>query len=754
MKIRFLVSCVGLVLLAATAGFQGCTTDDGKQTAPFEDLTRWVDPAIGSQGDGNVVPGPCHPHGMVKLSPDTNAAVGSIDAYEWSNDRIEAFSHTHLQGPGGSNNGYSQIGVKAFTGEVPERLEGITSAFTHDDEIIEVGYYAVTLQDWDVRAELTATPLTGIHRYTFPAGDHSRILFDLRHTRGQALDGHAEFTADGVVEGYGVYQVNPLVAFPLELTDPGTGIATVYFSGRFSKVPDATDVVPSGDSVGAIATFTTSDREVIEVRVGISYVSVQQARMNREAEAEVRTFDEAREDAVAAWNLYLNRIAVEGGTDDDRVMFYTALYHSLMVPADTTETGDVFWNGSDRVGKVFKDAGWRHFSDNWCTWDTARTTHPLMTIVAPELVDDNAQSFVLTYEQGGWMAKATWNATGDSRCMTANFQYCIVSDAFQKGFRGFDGETAYEAMRKGSLEDSTNLMQDTHCGYLNQGTPPDYVDSGWVPKECDGDQSGSMTLEYAYNDACVARMAELLGREDDATFFRERSGNYRNVWNPQHGFMQERWRDGTWVEPFDPTHWRGFTESDSWKYTWFVPHDQCGLVELMGGRDAFVAKLDQFFDEGHFTPDNEPDFHTPYLYAFVGEAGKTQQRVRQVMDTAFSTAPNGLPGNDDAGATSAWYVFSALGFYPVNTGADDLYWMGSPVFERAAIRLDPVRQSEGEFVVEAEGASATNRFIQSATLNGKPLEVPYITHGQIVAGGTLALVMGPEPSSWGSNTCN
>ncbi|MBL6976311.1 MAG: GH92 family glycosyl hydrolase [Deltaproteobacteria bacterium] len=753
------LSLVLLLTLTVTCGGGG----DADDPEPLPDVARWVDPLIGTRGPGNTVPGPCVPHGMVKLSPDTDIEPGGIDAYEYSNGRIEGFSHTHLEGPGGGHNGYSQILLTAINGPVKIDRDDYASTFSHESEIVEPGYYAVTLEEPDVRAEITASAHCGVHRYTFPAGTESRLIVDLAQTRGEPLAGSVTVVGDDTIEGRAVHQVNPLVALLIDQkVDGGNGVSTIYFSARFSRPFESFGTWSDGDilegtatsegmRVGAWAGWSTESGNVIEVRVGISFISLEQARANLEAQAIGRTFEEVRALAYDAWNRLLARLEVKGGTDDLKVQFYTALYHSLLQPADYTEDGR-FWNGSDGSGSVFDASGWRYYTDNWCIWDTFRTTHPLLTLVEPEVVSDMVQSLVHAFEQGGWMPKCTWNATGYSRVMTANNQFCVVADAYLKGLAGFDTESAWDAMVKGSNEETDYpLIYEGVCGYSSQGTPPDYVNLGYVAHECDPDQSASVTLEHAYNDWCVALFAEALGRADDRDHYMERSLNYRNLFNPEHGMIQAKKRNGDWVEPFDPTSTIGFTEANSWEYTWFVPQDVCGLVDLMGGPDDFVETLDRFFDEGFFTSSNEPDFHAPWLYDAAGMPWKTQDRVRTILDDDFSSEPGGLPGNDDAGATSAWYVFAAVGFFPVAPGNGE-YWISSPIFERIVLHLDAHGLPGGTFVIEAPGVSTVNRYIQSATLNGSPLDQPRLQHKDLVSGGTLVLEMGPQASEWGKST--
>jgi predicted alpha-1,2-mannosidase len=766
-------SCL-LVLLAAcgSAGSQGADAVQDSPDAPdviadvpppreIPELTRFVDPFIGTKGPGNAIPGPVVPHGMVKLSPDTSSGPGTIEGYEWSDDRIEGFSHTHFEGPGGSQNGYSQVLLTPGAGPIRTTAETYAQNYSHASESASPGYYAVTLADSGIRAELTATRLCGVHRYTFPAAAGGWILVDAGHTRGAPVDCSVEVVGKDTLRGTGVHQVNPAIATMLDLAGEGagTGLSTVHFVARFSR-PFASSgtfagdtqspgaLTASGERCGAWAGFDTSAGGTVEVRVGLSFISLDQAEANLEAEVAGRTFDAVRQDAVRAWDRLLSRIEVEGGTDADRTKFYTALYRSFLQPSDYTEAGR-FFSGADGKGAVFQADGWRYYTDDWCIWDTFRTVHPLLTLVEPEVPSDMVRSLVHLYEQGGWMPKCPWNATGDSRVMTANPQFSVVVDAWLKGFRGFDGAKAYEAMRKGSMEDSAAAFSDGLCGYFNQGTPPEYVNNGWVPYECDPFQAASMTLEHAYDDWVVSRMAWDLGKGEDAALFEKRSGNWRNVFNPAHRFAQCRRRDGTWVEPFDPAAPDGFTEANSWQYTWSVQHDVCGLVAAMGGDKAFAARLDEFFDDGHFTPDNEPDFHVPWLYDFVGLPRKASERVAAIRANAFGTGPDGLPGNDDAGATSAWYVLAAIGLYPVTPG-DGTWWLSSPAFDRIVLWIDPDRKPGVRFEIVAEGATSGKPYIRSATLDGTPVTEPRLAHERITAGGRLVLEMGDQPTAWGT----
>lgn len=728
-----------------------------------EDLAALVDPMIGTDGSGNVIPGALVPHGMVRASPDTNVGEARVDAYDYEDGNIVGFTHTHLQGPGGSANGYSHILIMPRTGSIETEPEVYLSSFSHETEEAEPGYYSVMLAETGIRAELTATTHAAMHRYTFPESASSHVLVDLGHSRGVSKSGEVTISPDGVIRGHGVYNVHPMLDILLSSRDDVTGGSTVYFhavfdppfanfgtwgrEGRDTVVREGS-LTESGEHIGAYLTYDTSDQQVVEVRVGISLVSEAQARRNLDIEIGERSFEDVRTAARRVWNCYLNRVIVDGGTEAERTMFYTALYHTLFQPADYTEVGGVFWSGADGVGEVFHWPQRRFFTDDWCAWDTFRTSRPLSTLVEPEVVGDVVASYLHLYEQGGWLPKCTWHASGYSRVMIGNHAVPIIADALVKGLVDSDVEQVWEAIYHSAVDDNLDELPGTMlCGYLNLGTSPDYRDLGYVSHECDEHQSVSMTLEYAYNDWCIARVAEALDRQDDLELFTERSGSYVNHWDSETGFMRGRMRDGSWVEPFDPASTddsNDFCEASAWIYSWFVPHDVAGLVELFGGEEAFLARLDQFFDEGHFEPSNEPSFHVPFLYNFVGAPERTQEMVRGVLNDHFADTPDGLPGNDDAGATSAWYVFAAMGLYPLAPG-DGIYQLSSPLFDRVEIRLDPDFYAGDPLVIEAHDNSPDNVYVMSAELNGHLLDRWWVHHEEIVTGGTLSFQMGPVP---------
>lgn len=722
------------------------------------ELAGFVDPMIGTKGSGNVIPGAVLPHGMIRLSPDTNEDQGSIDAYDWSGPRMEGITHTHLEGPGGSLNGYSQVLLMPTTELAPIARSEWATGYSHTDEVAEPGYYAVSL-DTGIRVELTADHHAGIHRYRFPPGAPQRVILDLDHSNGASVDGFIEQIDDRTIAGWGYWSVHPLLELILGPENP-TGFVKVWFRVVFDRNIDALlffqggspfegATTASGAQLGAAATFQGAAE--LEARIAISFVSAEQAVLNLDAEVTDRDFDTVRAAARTRWNQRLSRVIVEG-TEDVKRRIYTALYHAMLQPADHTEVGGAFASAAGGEHEVFQSGSRRYYTDDWCMWDTYRTSHPLQTILEPETRGDYVWSLLHIYGQGGWLPKCTWTATGYSRVMIGNHAVPIIADAYVKGLRDFDSELAWEAVNKAGTQDTSLDGDDGLCGYLNLGTTPSYQTLGFVPSECDVTQSVSMTLEYAYDDWATARFAEALGRADDQATYDARANSWQAHFNPENGFMQARMEDGSWKVPFDPADTadaNDFAEASSWIYTWFVPHDPAGLFAAMGGAEQALERLDAFFAEGHYDVSNQPSFHVPWLYSLAGDPARTQARVREILDAHFTTAPDGLPGNDDAGSMSAWFVFGALGLYPLAPGSTR-YELTAPLVDKATLLLNPAHYAGGAFTIEVERADPDDRYVQSATLNGAPLERAWITHEEIALGGTLRFVVGPEPSAWGT----
>ena len=722
-----------------------------------KDLVDYVSPNIGGIGQllTATIPYVQYPHGMARLYPITTPGI--TDRY--LADKIYGF-------PAGPAT------LMASTGEAGTTPAVYASDFDHDFETATPYYYEAELQSWNIRAELTPTPEAAYYRLTFPLSLHAHIVL--------SLGKDAELVVgDNAVSGS--QRIDGNIA---RTSAPG-GETRQYFYAVFSRPMPTYQTWGegaltckerrSGDDIGYVTTFASKQGEVIEVRVGFSYISAEQAHRNLDREIAGNDFSRVEENARAAWNQALSGIQAAGGTERQRTIFYTALYRSLCRMTDITEDGRYF-SAYDHT--VHDSEGHDFYVDDGL-WDTYRSLHPLQLLLEPARQEDMIRSYIRMYEQSGWMPSFP-SVAGEQAVMIGHHAAIFILDAYQKGYRGFDVEKAYEAMRK-------NATQATMLPWSRSGlTSLDkiYFDRGFFPALANGEsetvpavtverrQAVSVTIENSYDDWCLAQLAKALGKQQDQAYFARLAHNYRNVYNPAIGFMAPRSADGEWVEPFDPKLGGGqggrdyFTEVNSWIYTFGVQHDVAGMIDLMGGRDKFNAKLDQLFVEqygtskykflgqfpdatgliGQYAQGNEPSFHIPYLYDFSGQPWKTQMRVRQIMDVWYGDGPLGIPGDDDGGATSSWYVFSAMGFYPVCPGSP-VYEIGSPIFKKSAIRLGGGK----EFTIIAAHVSPRNKYIQSAVLNGRPLDKPWFLHSEIASGGTLVLEMGDRPNvNWGS----
>lgn len=682
------------------------------------DLTRYVNPFIGTAGHGHTFPGAIVPFGMVQLSPDTRlTGWDGCSGYHYSDSRIYGFSHTHLSGTGISD--YGDILLVPVVGNSFGSL-----SFDHRNERASPGYYSVKLDD-NILVELTATARVGMHRYTFPRTDEANVLLDLAH-RDKVLDFDYRITGKSTLVGWRRSQAwakDQIVYFALEFSQPFTeyrSIANLKVSFRFD----------------------TRRGAPVLAKVGISAVDVEGALRNLHTEVNHWDFDKVRSDAAAAWNTELNKIQAAGGTDTQLTNFYTALYHAMTAPNLFIDV-DGRYRGRDFKTHVAEDfTNYTVFS----LWDTFRAAHPLYTIIDQKRTRDFIKTFLVQYEQGGRLP--VWElAANETDTMIGYHAVSVIADAAVKGIDGFDLRKAYEAMR--------------HSAELKHHGLEAYVDKGFIAME-DERESVSKVLEYAYDDWCIAQVARMVGKTSDHTRYNARAQSYKNVFDRGSGFMRPR-SNGGWLEPFDPREVTfGFTEANSWQYTFFVPHDIDGLIDLMGGREKFARKLDQMFAAesrttgreqvditgliGQYAHGNEPSHHMAYLYNYVGQPWKTQSRVRQIMDQFYKPEPDGLIGNEDCGQMSAWYVLSAAGFYPVTPGST-LYAIGSPLFPEVRFNLENGKS----FVVRAVNASERNVYIQSAALNGRRYNRSYLQHGDLMKGGELVFQMGPSPNlSWGT----
>ncbi len=760
---QFAPMCRGILALAA---FIVCFASAA--VADPDSAFRSVDPFIGTQGTGHLFPGAVVPFGMVQLSPDTQTRhfKGSYPwagGYQYGDPTILGFSHTHFSGAGHSDLGDVLVTpisgeVRLEPGDAARPLSGYRSRFSHSTEHAEPGYYAVTLADYDVRAELTATARVGLHRYSFPMGKPAHVLVDLRSSiydyPGKVLWSRLRVRPDGTITGF------------RETRGWARG-RQLYFAMRFSRAPTSnaihnsepkpeydpafipwhgrSDVVArEGRGLVAVFDFGLLDSPELLAKVAISPVSEENAVHNLETEAPAWDFDAKRAAAAAAWRQALAVIDIEA-TEPVRKMLYTSLYHSLMAPSLFMDV-DGRYRGPDH--EVHRANGFT-FHSTFSLWDTYRALHPLLTLIRPESQNsDFIRSLLASWRQSPDGLLPVWQFHGqETWTMIGYHAVPVIADAWLKGIRGYSAEEAFAAV----LASATNPR---YAG-LDQ-----YMKIGWVPadKEREG---ASKTLEYAYDDWTIARMASAMGRKDDAARFDERAGYWRNVFDRKTGFVRARNADGKFREPFDPTlagYGSDYTEGNAWQYSWYMPQDIAGLIQSMGGNRRFVDKLDALFDAkvdpasfahvedisgliGQYAHGNEPSHHIAYLYAYAGQPWRTQERLQQIVASQYHPLPEGLSGNDDLGQMSAWLIFTSLGFYPV-TPASGEYVIGRPFVARAVLHLPNGK----EFSIVADGLSDTNNYVGSIRLNGKTLSRAFIRHDEIAAGGELRFVMQATPN--------
>ncbi|WP_228486723.1 GH92 family glycosyl hydrolase [Paludibaculum fermentans] len=733
---------------------------------------RSVDPFIGTGEDGHTFPGATVPFGMVQLSPDTQIRHFK-QSYKWAagyrheDTTLLGFSHTHFSGAGHSDLGdflvvpiSGQVQLEPQTAEKPG--SGYGSRFNHSSEIAQPGYYAVTLEDSRIRAELTATTRVGVHRYTFPAGAPARILLDLRSSiynyTGKVLWSRIRTRGDGTMTG-------------LRETRGWAPGRQLYFAMRFSKAPVKRELMNREPAVeyrgfktpgtsaedtaalegrGLVGVFDFGELSgPLVVKVGLSTVSEDGAIANLNAEVPGFDFDAVRSAAQATWSAALEAVEVKAPADTLK-NFYTALYHTLMAPSVAMDV-DGSYRGPDN--QVHKASGFT-FVSTFSLWDTYRAEQPLMTLIQPDQrTNDVVRSLVASQQRSPYGILPIWQFQGiETWCMIGYHALPVIADAYMKGIRGYDADAALKAM----------IASATYGPF---GHLADYMKLGYVPTDRDA-EGASQTMEYAFDDWTLARMARAMGRAEVAAQFEKRANNWRNIFDNRLGFVRPRKADGTFAEPFDPAlagKDSGFTEGNAWQYSWYQPQDEAGLIRLLGGDDKLVAKLDAMFDAkvdpkqyahvedisgmiGQYIHGNEPSHHLAYLYNYAGQPWRTQERLKQIVESQYKPSPEGLVGNDDLGQMSAWLVFTALGFYPVAPGSNE-YVLGRPFVEEASLRLPNGKV----FRVTAEGLSEGNRYAGQVLLNGKPLVRAFLRHEEILAGGELKFVMSAQPNkTWGT----
>lgn len=720
------VAVGGFLLLLALAG---CAKGSA---ADRDDLSTFVDPMIGTDFTGNTYPGAQAPFGMVQLSPD-NGLPGwdRISGYFYPDSTIAGFSHTHLSGTGaGDLYDISFMPVTLPMKEAPAPL-GIHSRFSHDREEASAGYYKVHLDDYDIDVELTATPRAGIQRYTFPEANSGIILnLDKAMNWDRTLDSRVEVIDSVTIAGY-------------RFSDGWARNQKVYFATRFSRPVDALSferrtITENEDSVGqgviASLYFPTKKGDQVTVTTALSPTSVEDALANLRAEAPEDDFDLYREQTRRDWNDRLGKIRVETTDSVQKKIFYTALYHSMLAPT-LYNNADGSYLGPD--GQVHKADGWTNYS-TFSLWDTYRASHPLFTIIAPEAAGDMARSLVEFAAQNGQLPVWTMWAS-ETDMMIGYHSAPVIVDAILKNLGAIDARKALDLM-----------VQTARKGNYRQ--LDDYMKLGYVPVREGDNWSMSKTMEYAFDDWCIALLAEKLGDKEIQQEFAARALNYANTFNPATGFFQPRNADGSFVTPFVPEEYtEDICESNAWQYLFSVQHDLPGMTKLFGGKERLEQKLDSMFTYvnpdielpifstgmiGQYAQGNEPGHHVPYLYNLTDSPWKGADYLRKIMGDLYTASPDGICGNDDTGQMSAWYVFSALGFYPVNP-VDGLYAIGAPAFPHAEIALPGGKT----LTVTAENLSAENRYVESVTLNGRQLTTPWLSHKDLMEGGSLSFTM-------------
>jgi len=728
-------------------------------------ILKNVDPFIGVDDVGAEIPGACLPFSMVRLSPDIpipNSTQGyRLDA------PIDGFSHTHVCGTGGGGR-YGNIMIIPQTGAI--QLVNHFSEKT--DEFASPGYYSVYLKRWNVKAELTLTERCGMHRYTFTKNDTCKILIDFTRyiesdfnsrlkvsnfkgshppnwdTYQECLGSTAQIVDNKTIEGSAEFQggwgpSRPYqVYFSIEFNKPfksygswndqaltamqemvNAGLTKLDNPLLWTGFLNENSKSVAGKKAGFYTTFDTKTDKQILIKVGISFNSIENARNNRQQISDW-DFDRVKSEAATKWNAYLNKIKVEGGTENQLKIFYTAIYHSLLMPTDL---------GKDENPKWKSDVP--HYWDYYCIWDTYRCLHPFFSLVIPQKQVEMVNSLIDIYEHTGWAPDA-WISGGHGNVQSGTNCDVVIADAIVKNLPGVNIKKGYEAILKNGSNPSDNPL--VYGRFLYEYSQKGYC-SNYIPS------SVSRTLEYSYDDFCIASVAKKLGDNAAYEHFLKQSMNCYNLFNESSKLFEPRSIEGNWVLdkpelPIKPYYYEG----TPLQYSTYIPHDIQGLINRHGGAKSFVAFLDNFFDKGEYTQGNEPDILTPYLYNYAGRPDRTAETVRKILTTDYDAAVNGLPGNDDAGAMSSWYIFSAMGFYP-NAG-QDVYLFGSPVFSKVEIDLG----NSKKLIIVAKNVSEKNKYIQSAILNNKKWDKAWFSHSDIINGAEFVLEMGDKPSDWGT----
>ena len=723
--------------LTVIAGMLALTATSGAQVAGH------VDPFLGIDGGGNTIPGPSLPFGMIKPGPD----VGRNQANSgWEpTGKINGFSQTHVSGTGGGPK-YGNILVQPTVGA--PRAKSYGSEREHEQGAI--GYYRVKLKRYGIEAEITTARRTALYRFTYPAARQANLLFDTGHClswmsrakEGQLItsskvtvESPTEVSGSSSVTGGWNQQTNSYTVYFYAATDTPAEKWGTWRNAQ-SRAGAKTEQAGAGGNTGAWLSFATKQGQQVMLKIGISFVSVEQARRNAQNEIPNFDFDSVRAAAVSAWESALGAIELKGATADQEQMFYTALYHAMLMPVDRSGENPL-WQSDEPS-----------YDDFYAIWDTFRTSSPLLTLIAPQREADIVRALVDIDRHEGWLPDArSGNFTG--RVQGGSNADLLIADAYVKHLPGVDWNQAYQGLLTDAEVSPKSPMNEGRSGL------EDWKEQGYVTIE-GTDRPGSKQMEYAADDFGISLVAKGLGHDADYRKYLARSGNWKNLWDANfaeggvRGFIRPRHRNGRWKQDFtaiEGCSWGGdtFYEGNSWTYSMFVPQDVRGLIENSGGAKSFIERLDAFFDvPGRYDVGNEPGFLSPYLYIWAGRHDKTAERVRELIAKNFHTGRSGLPGNDDSGAMSSWYAFGAMGIFP-NAG-QDVYLIGSPVFAQVTLHV----ASERTFVIEAKNFAPSNQYVIAAELNGKPLRRAWFRHQDIAQGGRLVLTMADRPGSWPS----
>jgi predicted alpha-1,2-mannosidase len=751
-----------LAVLAVT--LVSCSSKPSTSTAPVvAHPVDYVDPRFGSGGfayeAGNAFPGAQVPTGLVKLGPDTSGSqYGTLsflhfDGYWAGDETVNSFTHVHLSGTGATDYGVLGVMPALSLDAAHAKPDGLATMMRKKTEKAVAGGYDVTLTN-GITVSLGASAHVGFHRYGFPpSATKGVIVFDLGHHLGSDSIRGAALDLSGADVTGRLHSVGKMTN--------GFGGEDIFFAARFTKAPTGSQVFTAstpladgshaeGTDVGAALTFDVSDGAPVELAVAVSFVSLDGAKANLAAES--TTFDAARTNASNAWDAMLLRAQISGGSDDERTLFYSALHHVFVMPGEYSDASGAYL-GHD--GQPHQADGFRYVAD-LSLWDTYRTAHPLYALLAPELARDAVRSLFVMAQQGGAFPK--WPlARGDSGSMVGASAEVVVADSYLRGVTTFDAEAAYQLLRRAALDPSATARG-------GRDHVLDYDRVGYVPQDV-SNGSASVTCEYAQDDFALGNLAAALGHADDATRLHARATSWRHLYDPASGFLRAKKADGTLAMPsgFDPTVMsEEYIEADAWHTLFCAPHDLDGLTSTLGGTQAFLDRLESFFSSSktewesvksdmllsslprpYYWQANEPDIHAAYLFALAGQPAKTAQWSRWVADTFYAPTPEGLPGNDDGGTMSAWYVFTALGLYPL--AGSDVLILGAPRFPKAVLQLNG-----GTFTIEAPQASPQNLYVQSVRLDGVPLTSAVLRTADLKPNGHLAFELGPAPSTWGT----